>query len=136
MLRIIALTIVLPILIACQDSAICVTEEIAPGIFVDAKIDTSVKSFRLGEVKVRGDIGVENSSDQTIDYSNGRLWLIVEQEVSLRPYVDSIASQIVDSGSVAILPDDNLQLSIYWVLRETIGRSLDGLSMTLELAIP
>jgi hypothetical protein len=136
MLRNIALIIVLPILTACPDTAIYVTQEIAPGMIVDAKIDTSVQRFRPGEVKVRGDIVVENSSDQTFLYSNSRLWLSVDQGGSRRTYLDSIASHAVDSGFVEILPGDNLRLSVYWVLPESIGRSLDERNVALELAIP
>jgi hypothetical protein len=103
---------------------------------VDAKIDTSVRRFRPGEVKVLGNIVVTNSSDQTIRYSNSRLWLSVDDEISRRTYLDNISSHIVDTGFVEILSGDNLSLSVYWVLPEDIGRSLDGHEVTLELAIP
>ncbi len=136
MFRSIALIIVLPILTACPDSAIYVIQEVAPGMIVDAKIDTSVQRFRPGEVKVRGNIVVENSSHGTIRHVNSRLWLSVDQEGSSRTYLDSITSHAVDSGFVDILPGDNLQLSVYWVLPESIGKSLDGRNVTLELMIP
>ena len=136
MTRKIVVFLVLPLLAACPDSAIYVYQEIAPGMVVDAKIDTSVRRFRPGEVKVLGNIVVTNSSDQTIRYSNSLLWLSVDDKVSRRTYLDSISSHIVDTGFVEILSGDNLSLSVYWVLPEDIGRSLDGREVTLELAIP
>jgi hypothetical protein len=136
MTRKIVVFLVLPLLAACPDSAIYVYQEIAPGMVIDARIDTSVRRFRPGEVKVLGNIVVTNSSDQTIRYSNSRLWLSVDDEISRRTYLDNISSHIVDTGFVEILSGDNLSLSVYWVLPEDIGRSLDGHEVTLELAIP
>jgi hypothetical protein len=136
MLRTITLIFVLPILAACPDSAIYVDKEIAPGMIVEAKINTSVKRFRPGEVKVLGDVVIANSSDNTIRYSNSRLWLNVDDELSRQTYLDSIASHAVDAGFVEIQPGDRLRLAVYWVLPEAIGRSLDERQVTLELAIP
>ncbi|HNP36026.1 MAG TPA: hypothetical protein PKK10_09255 [Woeseiaceae bacterium] len=134
--QVLILALALPVLAGCPDSAIYVTKEIAPGMLIDAKIDTSARRFRAGEVKVAGTILIENRLDEAIRYSNERLWLNVNNELSRRTHVDSLASHAVDVGFVEIPPGENLYLSVYWVLPEEIGRSLDERSVDLELAIP
>ena len=129
------LILLLPILAGCEESTFHEHLEIAQ-LVVDAEINSSVRRFRPGEVKVRGDIVVANSSQQTINYSNERLWLSVAQVGSRRTYVDNVASHVVDHGFVEILPGDEMQLSVYWVFPDTIDSPLTENSVKLEFAIP
>jgi hypothetical protein len=134
--QIVAPIFLLPALSACPDDAIYVTKEIAPGMLVDARIESSIKRLGPGEVKVFGNLLIENSSDWTFRYSNSQLWLNVDDTLSHRTYVDSVASRVVDFDFVDISPKDQLRLEAYWILPESIGSSLDECHVALELATP
>jgi hypothetical protein len=137
MYRFVALILVLPFLTACpDDSVVPVISEIAPGILADARIDVSTGRMPSGEVKVRGEVVIENNSSQSFLYSNSRLWLKVGQEISRRAYVESVASHAVDSGFVEIPAGQNLKLSVYWVFSKRIHISFDDRTVSIGFAAP
>jgi hypothetical protein len=49
--------------------------------------------------------------------------------------VDSVASHIVDSGSVTIMPAEILELDVYWIFPNAVAQSLSEQELTVEIAL-
>ncbi len=64
--------------------------------------------------KIYANLKIENNSTKSFSYSN-RYFFLCHKNDYYRPYVDSIAPFLVDSDSIKILPNDLIEMDIYFV---------------------
>lgn len=84
-------------------------------IEVSAVVAPALIKFREGESKIEGKISVKNQGTKPMHYSNRNLILKLNDKLNARAYLDSVASNIVDFGSVEIPGGSSLTLNVYWV---------------------
>lgn len=118
----------------CQESTIHANLEIAE-LVVDAEIDSFVREFRAGEIKVNGNLIVRNKSEYLINYSNVRLHLRIVGAGSRRTYVDGVGSNFVDQGPIEINPGEKLEFAAYWIFPDSVEGPLLEHNVSLHLVI-
>jgi hypothetical protein len=123
------------VLVSCSKPVAILTTESPPGISIRTEIFKSVPSKEAGNSKILGKIRIENRSNYPIKHSNERLWLSTSNGYSRRTYVDSVASHIVDSGGVTIMPAEILELDVYWIFPNAVAQSLSEQELTVEIAL-
>ena len=81
-------------------------------------VEASITSFRYhsddGLGKYYADLTISNVSNISRPYSNSWLWLVSGDTLRARTYSDSVASQIIDAGTVEIAAGEVLELKVYW----------------------
>jgi len=79
--------------------------------------------------KVSGVLKIINKSDNTIEFSNRDLILIVGEKGESRTYIDSIASHLVDEPFIELAKNDKMEFQVYWELPPVKSFEVDRLQL-------
>ena len=65
--------------------------------------------------KIYGTVEISNITDQTQNYGNSFLFLVVNDTLSSRTYKDTKTSEFIDFSYVQIDPNASISFSAYWI---------------------
>jgi len=99
---------------------------------VKAIYETKVKPFRDTESKIEGKITVSNKSSEIQRFGNEFLSFRTNGVSADRTYKDTIASELIDLGTVEIQPYTSLSLQVYWVLDHNVSKKIDSAKLFLD----
>ncbi len=82
---------------------------------ISANIAPIFIKFAPGKVKLEGEITVSNKTSCPLRYGNKLLLLKVNDDLTSRAYMDTIASVDIDFTTVVIKPHSKINFPAYWV---------------------
>jgi len=118
---------------ACGDPGTVRLSTKSTSLAATATLSTSVSKFRIGGAKISAQLEVENISAKPQPYSNRWLWLRGSGDFAARAWFDNIVIHPADESEIEIQPGETFKISIYWVFPESIGNSVLGQPLSLEL---
>lgn len=92
------------------------------GIQISAVFDSTPRSFRFWEnlqlfddhLYLFGRLHAKNNSRTLAVFSTANVLLSMEGEAPRRGYKKTIASDSIDSGGVGLLPNEDVEVDVYW----------------------
>ena len=82
--------------------------------------------------KVYGTVEISNITDQTQNYGNSFLFLVVNDTLSSRTYKDTKTSEFIDFSYVQIAPNASISLSAYWIFDANNHLNLNSLQVVFD----
>ena len=104
------------------------TESIAIKIQLSPEINENGGSNN----KVYGTVEISNITDQTQNYGNSFLFLVVNDTLSSRTYKDTKASEFIDFSYVQIAPNASISFSAYWIFDADKNIKVNSLQVVFD----
>jgi len=82
--------------------------------------------------KVYGTVEISNITDQTQNYGNSFLFLVVNDTLSSRTYKDTKTSEFIDFSYVQIAPNASISFSAYWIFDAGKNRKVNSLQVVFD----
>ena len=118
---------------ACAEPPTNVLEAQWQNLAAKVTLEPNVSHLRKNTVQIVGHITIKNLSAEPQQYSNRWLWIQTGTGARSRAYQASIASNVVDSGTIEIEPNGTFSFSAYWPFPESARDDLAPEALTLIL---
>jgi hypothetical protein len=106
------------------------------GIALVAEIEERVVDFHWWQnftfktfPHVKGHLHISNTAASVGSFSTKEALLSVQGASPVRAYVNTLSSQIVDTGGVKLEPGQILDLEVYWPVQRDIGLAVRPLDL-------
>jgi hypothetical protein len=95
------------------------------------EVQTERVSLLSGVEVVVGQVAVTNTSNRPVEYGNGYLYLQAADLPESRTYSNTVATMVVDIGTVTVAPGERQEFDVVWKFEGASG-SVDVSSVRLD----